>query len=227
MTAGARMLLPLAAHVSPAVETQDALIGWKAGLGGAETVAALGLRGPLVGRLFSAGRLASGAEVSIAGWVSARLEPEIAVVVDRDLAGDETVASLEGAIRAAMPAFEIVDVRGPLDDVPRVVDANVYQRAVVLGVPTAPADALCGAIPLSLHEGARTLAERARATDAIGDIRSVVTHVARAVAAAGDVVRAGQIIMTGSLVPPVALHRGRTYRARLGGLGAVDVRTAP
>ena len=77
--------MPLAGHLAPQSAVAGAAAGWKAALGGDGPRAALGLRGPLVGRLVTELVVGSGASVSVEGWTSPRLEPEIAVRVGRDL----------------------------------------------------------------------------------------------------------------------------------------------
>lgn len=223
---GSGSRLALDAHVASAESAPGRLIGWKAGLGAAGTIDTLRLRGALVGRLTADGRLSSGASVPVADLASPRLEPEIAVRIGRRLSAAETPESVIDAIAEAMPAFEIVDVTGTLDDVPAILEANIYHRAIVLGSPLDPAEALEGALPVTVIAGSRVVAHRTRATDAIGGIATVIAHAARAVAAAGEAIESGQLVMTGSLVTPIPVIAGQDYLADLGRLGVVSLRTS-
>ena len=125
-----------------------------------------------------------------------------------------------------MPAFELVDVTGTLDDVPAILRANIYHRAIVLGSPLDPFEALGARCRLTISAGARVVAHRERATDAIGGIATVIAHAARAVAAAGEAIESGQLVMTGSLVTPIPVVVGQDYLADLGRLGVVSLRTS-
>jgi len=223
---GSGSRLALDAHVASAESAPGHLIGWKAGLGGPGAIDTLHLQGALVGRLVAEGQLSSGTTVSVADWVNPRLEPEIAVRIGRRLTGDETPESVIDAIAEAMPAFELVDVTGTLDDVPAILRTNIYHRAIVLGAPLDPLEALQGALPVTIIAGARTVAHRKRATDAIGGIATVIAHAARAVAAAGEAIESGQLVMTGSLVTPIPVVAGQDYLADLGRLGVVSLRTS-
>jgi 2-keto-4-pentenoate hydratase len=59
-----------------------------------------------------------------------------------------------------------------------------------------------------------------------GDIIDIVRHVADTLAAFGHTLRAGQIIIAGSIVPPLWVEAGEEIVFKLDPIGSVSVRFA-
>jgi 2-keto-4-pentenoate hydratase len=59
-----------------------------------------------------------------------------------------------------------------------------------------------------------------------GDLIDIVRHVADTLAAFGQTLRAGQIIITGSIVPPLWVEAGEEVAFKLAPVGSVSVRFA-
>jgi 2-keto-4-pentenoate hydratase len=186
----------------------DEPLGWKVGFGAPAMLAKLNITGPLIGFLTRAARVQSGASVSLAGWTHPVAEPEIAVHIGRDIPGGahrETAAAIAGI----SPAIELVDVHTPPHDPELILGENIYQRHVVLGGSGparagAKADGLTCRIMRHGKESARTTDPQANT----GQWLEIVRHVADVLAAFGERLRAGEIIITGSVVPPLALEPG-------------------
>src|SRR3954451_7747424 len=100
-------------------------LGWKLGFGTESAMKTLGTDAPLVGHLVQASRLESGAVVDISNWDTPKLEPE---VVAR--------AGEKGEITAIGAAIELVDPDPPPRDPQEILEANIYQRHVLLGPVT-------------------------------------------------------------------------------------------
>jgi 2-keto-4-pentenoate hydratase len=185
----------------------DRSLGWKVGFGAPAMLKQLGISGPLVGFLTQNARVQSGASVSLAGWTKPVAEPEIAVHIGRDVpAGADRDAAM-AAIAGISPAIELVDVHTPPQDPERILGENIYQRHVVLGGtgPTrtgAKPDGLSCRIMRHGKESARTSDPQANT----GQWIEIVRHVADVLAAFDERLRAGEIIITGSVVPPLALE---------------------
>jgi 2-keto-4-pentenoate hydratase len=210
-------------HLAPTSVISGEPAGWKAALGMSRALA-LGLRGPLVGRLAADGVHQTGVEIAVAGWTSARVEPEIAVRLGRDVRAGATQEEIWDCVAAIMPAFELVDVTGGFEDVDAMLHTNIYHRVVVIGDPVDPA--ALGDRPVQMrltHEG-ETLGESADAGAAVGGIHSVVAHIARVLAASGERMSANDLVMTGTVIVPPEIERAGIYTADFGALGVVGVR---
>jgi 2-keto-4-pentenoate hydratase len=68
--------------------------------------------------------------------------------------------------------------------------------------------------------------EIARAPDAAapGDLVAILQALAGLLEDNGEAVRAGDVVISGSLVPPIEVASGQVLRAHIGTLGDVDVR---
>jgi 2-keto-4-pentenoate hydratase len=191
------------AHRRARIEAGDRPIGWKVGFGAPAAMATLGISAPLVGHLLESG-LITGGHASFKGWSKPVVEPEIAVYIGNDLPDGGTRAQAAAAIAALGAAFELADLQFPPEDAERIVSENIYQRHVLLG----PRDTsraggnvggLIGRVLRNGGEVARTSDPQANT----GNVVDLVHHVAQVLAAFGERLRAGEVIITGSIVPPL------------------------
>jgi 2-keto-4-pentenoate hydratase len=204
----------------------DTPLGWKVGFGAPAMLKQLDISGPLVGFLTTNARVQSGASASLAGWTKPVAEPEIAVHLGRDVAAGSDRESAMAAIAGISPAIELVDVHTPPQDPERILADNIYQRHVVLG-GAGPARARAGSDGLTCRI-IRRGTETARTSDPqanTGEWIAIVRHVADLLAAFGETLRAGEIIITGSVVAPLALEPGEDGLAfEVDPIGGVSVR---
>src|SRR5262247_1348252 len=185
----------------------DKSLGWKVGFGAAPMLKQLGISGPLVGFLTQNARVPSGGSVSLAGWAKPVAEPEVAVHIGRDVAAGADHATAAAAIAGISPAIELADLHEPPEDPERILSHDIYQRHVVLAGTTpartgAAADGLTCRIIRRGIEVARTIDPQAN-TGAWVDI---VRHVSDVLAAFGERLRAEEIVITGSVVAPIAIE---------------------
>ena len=185
----------------------DEPLGWKVGFGTSEAFEELGTSAPLVGFLLRSSLVPSGTAYSIEAFARPALEPELAVRVG------------EGGAPAALgPAFEIADTE-QTSNVERILAIDIFQRGIVLG-PTVERDSLEGAAALVTVNGeATTVAD----PEASGRIADVVAHVADFLPEFGEALRPGDVVITGSILPPLQLKRGDRVEYELDGIGSVSI----
>jgi 2-keto-4-pentenoate hydratase len=186
-------------------------LGWKVGLGSPASLEKLGIAAPAVGYLMQGAQLPSGAMVSFSGYVRPVAEIEIAVRMAHDLGGDATATDALAAIDSIRPAIEIADldlVPAP-DNLDDVVGRNIFQRHVLLGDKSRAGGALDGIVSRLIRRGIE--ANNTSDPEALtGRLLETVAHVANTLAAFGEKLSAGDIIITGSITPPLVIESDET-----------------
>jgi 2-keto-4-pentenoate hydratase len=210
------------------LDAGDRPLGWKVGFGAPAVMEKLGISAPLVGHLLESGVVTAGAGVSFKGWTKPVVEPEIALYIGDDLPGGGTREQARAAIAALGPAFELADLSYAPEDAERIVGDNIYQRHVMLGPrdETRAGGNVAGLIGRVFRNGA----EVARTSDPesnTGNLVDLVRHVADVLEAFGERLRAGEVIITGSIVPPLLADKtDKEVVLELDPVGVVAVRIA-
>jgi 2-keto-4-pentenoate hydratase len=185
-------------------------LGWKVGFGAPASMAALGIDRPLVGHLTVSRQLAPGSAVSVGEWTRPLLEPEIAAYVGPDR-----------AVVGWSLAIELADLDHPPDDIEKILAGNVYHRHVLLGdrVPVLPDDR-----GVSVRLDGAEVAATSRPDELVGDLGWVLETTASTLRESGNALRAGDVVITGSMVPPLDIAPGQSWEVSAPGLGTIGVR---
>src|SRR5450631_3799961 len=203
-------------------------LGWKVGLGSPTSLQKVGLKAPLVGFLMQRGLLLSGSTASLAGWVRPVAEPELCVRMMSDLSGGATPDSAIAAIKEIFPAIELADMDpvSSADNLDVVLEANIFQRHVILCGNTRFGGSTAGLTSRVVRRGAEfaSTTELEALTGKLGD---TVAHVANTLAAYGEKLGAGDVIITGSITPPIMLEADETALSHaIDPIGEVSVNSA-
>jgi 2-keto-4-pentenoate hydratase len=185
-------------------------LGYKLGFGTEAAMKNLGTDAPLVGHLLTADRLESGAVVDISNWGNPKLEPEIVA-----RAGEQ------GEITAIGAAIELVDLDTSISDPQAILEANIFQRHVLLGPVSEGADP--AEAKLTVLVDGEEVATADDVTAATGDLDGLVKHVAKTLKAAGAELQRGDMVICGSIVPALDIAPGATVEVRLPPLGSLVV----
>jgi 2-keto-4-pentenoate hydratase len=186
-------------------------LGWKLAFGGPAALERLRTNAPLVGFLMAEAMVNSGSKISLSGWKKPAAEPELTVYLRKDLAPGADRQTIMDTIAGLGAAIEIADVDHPSDDVEGTLARNIYQRHVILGAcdKTRAGGNLSGLNARVFRNGA----EMANTSDfeaLTGELITIVGHVANLLAQFGESLRAGQIIIAGSITPPIWVDPGET-----------------
>ena len=202
-------------------------LGWKLAFGGPAALERLRTNAPLVGFLMADAALPSGSSISFAGWKKPAAEPELTVYLGEDLAPGADRKTTMRAIAGLGPAIELADVDHPSDDVEGTLARNIYQRHVILGGSSAAqaGGSLSGLNARVFHNGT----EMANTSDfgaLTGELIVNVSHIANLLAHFGETLRAGEIIIAGSITPPIWVQPGETLSFHLERLNSISVNFA-
>ena len=209
------------------LESGRRIVGLKVGLTSRAVQQQLGVDQPDFGILFDDMEFLNGQEVPMARLLQPKVEAEVAFVVGRDIVGAApTYSEFLGCLSHALPAIEIVDsaiADWKISLVDTVAD-NASSGLYVLGDQPVQLGALSlGEIgmqmtkngqPVSIGSGAACLGHPLRAA----------YWLARTMAARGQGLRQGQVILSGALGPMVPVAAGDLVQANLGALGEVSCR---
>lgn len=197
------------------------MIGWKLAFGAPERLEQFGLAGPLVGFLPASNVRSSGETVSCRGWVNPVAEPEIAVYLDRDVEEPDRVGESISGLGAAI---ELADVDSLPEDIGDVLEGNIFHRAVVLGQPdySRVGGSIAG-LRARITKNGSEVADTKYLEELTGGIVSILGHVAGLLQAAGERLRAGEVVIAGSIVPPIPVRPGDGITFELAPLAPISV----
>jgi 2-keto-4-pentenoate hydratase len=202
-------------------------LGWKLAFGGPAALERLRINAPLVGFLMADAVTASGSTISFTGWKKPAAEPELTVYLGKDLAAGADRQTIANAIAGLGPAIELADVDHPSDDVEGTLARNIYQRHVILG--GCDATHAGGTLPGLNARVFRNGAEMANTSDfeaLTGELITITGHVADLLAQFGETLRAGEIIIAGSITPPIWVEAGETIGFHLEPLQRIFIKFA-
>lgn len=199
------------------------IVGRKAGLTARAVQQQLGVDQPDFGVLFDDMRVADGARLDPARCIQAKAEAEIAFVLGADLPSpDTTVEQVAAAVATVHAAIEIVDSR--IDDwkitfADTVADngSSAFFVLADVGKALAGLDLESAAMAMTVN-GA--VASTGIGAAVMGNPLNAATWLARTLAAAGEPLKAGDILLAGALGPMVTLSAGDEVRAEVAGIGA-------
>ena len=202
-------------------------LGWKVGFGAPAALKRFNLEAPLVGFLLDSAQVASGATVSLAGWTQPVAEPEIGVFMGHDLRAGATREEARHAVAALAACIELADLDRAPEDVAAILAGNIYQRHVILGErdATRAGCRLDGLLARIVRNG-EEIAATADPQALTGNYVDIVRHVADVLDAFGERLRAGHVIITGSVIPPLFVNAGETLEFDLQPVGRVVARFA-
>lgn len=203
----------------------DAPLGWKVGFGAPEMMEKLAIDGALVGFLTRRAVLASGASLALSDFTKMAVEPEIAVHMGADLAAGSDRTAARAAIAGLAPAIEIADATFPPVDAEQILAANIYQRHVVLGdLDTSRAGARLEGLNARVSTNGDEVANTSDLEVNTGNIIDTVRHVADTLGQIGETLRAGEIIIAGSIVPPFWIDAAQEFEFALDPIGTISLK---
>ncbi|SFD42520.1 2-oxo-3-hexenedioate decarboxylase [Lentibacillus persicus] len=206
-------------------EEKTKRVGWKLGLTSKAKQHMMGVHEPSYGVLLESMQLNESEPVSIAPFIHAKAEPEIAFVLNKELKGPHiSVADVLHATEYVAPAIEIIDSRfhGFQFTLADAISDNSSSSRFIIGErffnPKNVNLKLMGFVYRQNGEVAAT-----------GAGAAVMGHPARAVAwlanklyPVNKTLKPGEVILSGSLSAALEISPGDQFAASFDGIGAVN-----
>lgn len=206
------------------------IIGWKVGLTSKAMQQALRIDTPDSGALLDDMLFENGGTVPADRFIQTRIEAEIAFIMGAPLSGlTTTPEEVIAATSTVAPSLEILDTRvvraDPTTGKPRnIVDTisdNAANAGIVLGDHRVhPADVdlrHIGAIVMRDGE----VEETGLGAGVLNNPAAAVAWLARRLAANGQHIKAGEVVLSGSFIRPLEAPHGSTIEADFGAFGSV------
>jgi 2-keto-4-pentenoate hydratase len=175
-------------------------LGWKVGFGAPAAMEKLGIDRPLVAPITHATLLEDGATVDVSAWTNPMIELEIAVHAGAGIG----------------VALELVDLHTPPADPQEILAGGIYHRHTVLGPVLGEATPTGGA----LSRDGELVAETDDPAALTGGHEAMVRVVEETI---GRKLEPGEVVITGSIVPPTPIAAGQRWQGEVQGLGALAV----
>jgi len=214
------------ANVALGLDAGRRIAGRKIGLTAKVVQAQLGVDQPDFGVLFADMSVDDDGDIELAHLIAPRVEAEVAFIFERDLVHEvSTAADVMRATAFVVPAIEIVDSRVREWDI-SIVDTvadNASSARYVLGTsPRALTDVDVCAVTMTMTSVDKEVsAGSGRAC--LGNPVNAVVWLANVLAARGEQLRAGDVVLSGALGPMARVERSGRYEASIIGLGTVRV----
>jgi len=202
-------------------------LGWKLAFGGPAAMERLRINAPLVGFLMAEAVVPSGSTISLAGWKKPVAEPELTVYMGKDLYAEADRQTVMSAIEGLGPAIELVDVGHLSDDVEGILACNIYQRRVILGGSDARhAGGRLSELNARVFRNGIEVANTSNFEALTGELVAIVGHAANLLAHFGETLRAGQIIIAGSITQPIWVEAGESIGFHLEPMQPISINFA-
>ena len=198
-------------------------IGVKMGLTSRAKMIQVGVDEVIWGRLTDAMLLEEGGTLDLGRYVHPRIEPEIAFLLKKPLAGKVTALQALDAVAAIAPAMEVIDSRYQAFKfaLPDVVADNSSSSGLVIGPWASPAIDMSNlGVVLSVDGTPRQIGSSAAILG--HPLRSLVA-AARMVAQWGECLNPGDIVMAGGITAAHSLAAGEFVQTEIENLGRVAI----
>ncbi|MGB3864243.1 MAG: fumarylacetoacetate hydrolase family protein [Xanthobacteraceae bacterium] len=205
----------------------DPVVGYKIGLTSQQMQSMCGISHPIAGVVLGSRVMHSGARLRFSDYGRLGLEFEICARLGRDLPPRPTPytrAEIAAAIDGVCAAMELVDDRNAdyaTLDVASLVADNSWNAGIVLGEFVTPPADLAQVTAIACLDGVEI--GRGVGADALGHPYETLVWLSGHLGADGRGLKAGDLVMTGSLVRTCFPDKAFAYRFDVAGVSGVEV----
>ncbi len=203
------------------------LVGYKAGLTSHAKMRQMGVDTPVFGYLLDVHALPDGAACKAAELIHPKVEPEIVFVLGRELKGPGChIGAVLAATEFVIPGIEVIDsrYRDFKFDLKSVIADNTSAARFVVGGRPLPVSGLdLRTAGVVLERNGEAVAFGAGAA-VLGHPAAAVAMLANHLAARGESIAAGSLVLSGGITEAVAVKAGDNVTLRLQEAGSTSLR---
>ena len=210
-----------------AVSSRQHRLGWKVGFNMVADQQRLNLPSAMVGFLSRERSLISGGHYQASPNSVLLIEPEVAILIGRDVPADATAEQANAAIAAYSAALELVDTTRSVDnDIEEILGGNMFHECVLLAEQRVAPHAYAREhlrISLGINNSEVRTLEQQRVPQ---DFSTIIIDVANILAAHGEQLQSGDWIITGAATKPAPVQVGDEITLDMGLLGQTSLKIA-
>jgi 2-oxo-3-hexenedioate decarboxylase len=200
-------------------------VGWKLGLTSKAKQQMIGVHEPSYGVLLQSMQLHEGEPISIAPFIHAKAEPEIAFVLNKELKGPHvSVADVLNATKYVAPAIEIIDSRfyGFKFTLPDAVSDNSSSSKFIIGERFYSPEGLDLKLMGFVYRQNGEVAATGAGAAVMGHPARAIAWLANKLYKVDQSLKPGEVILSGSLSAALEITPGDQFTASFDGIGSVN-----
>jgi len=200
--------------------------GWKLAFTAPGPRKMFGAEVPGHGYVLDRGRKSTGTHFDFDGMNNPAVEVELLMTVNQPLAGPGvTVERVREVLCSITPGFEIIERRGDMaSDLPLGVADNIFHSAYVAGGVVSPVPNFFSPETVTVEISRNgELFQKSVGADVIDNHYENIAFLANRLGALGRRIEPGQVLLTGSFIPPTPASKGDHWVAKYEGLGEVEL----
>lgn len=194
-------------------------LGWKIGVNDPRAQRYYGLPHSVVGFMTGRSIVAGAGEFGPDRLLMT--EPELAIRIDGKVDAEAGPEAAVRAIGAISPAMEILDFEQPRETVDEVMAHNIFHLGVVFGAWSRPDAGTRSRV--RLHSNGLLL-DQVSVAESLPPLCDIVHLIARTLAAHGENLEPGDVIISGALMRPAPIEEAHEVDAEFEGLGRITLR---
>ncbi len=201
------------------------LVGWKLGVTSRAKQQQVGVDSPIYGFLAADHVLDAGEPLTVAEHINPRCEPEIVFVMGHELAGAHvSTTEVLAATAGVAVGIEVLDSRYTdyRFTMPDVVADNASAGRYAVGTPVPPQGIDLRLVGVVLEHNGGVVATASGAAS-LGHPAAAVAWLVRSLAATGEGLRAGDVVLSGGLTAAVPVSAGDVVVATVDRLGSLEL----
>jgi 2-keto-4-pentenoate hydratase len=206
------------------IESGAKIVGRKIGLTNKAMQRALGVYEPDYGHLLDIMEVYDGEAIKLSELIQPRIEVELAFIFNEDIRENVSYGSIVRAVEGVVPAFEVIDsrIKNWKIKIQDTIADNASSARFILGEKLTDIKLFdLRTIGVVVRRNGE-IVQTGVGANVLNDPINSVMWLAKKLLELGDYIKAGDVVLSGSLIAPIDVNKGDAIEAEFGcGLGSV------